>query len=114
MNSIVVRCSFCPTRHSIAIEEIDTWFARCDCGACGFIEEDRELAENRCDSPGFTVRNALAGDGRPILLSDPQAVFVDEWARRWYASWYFPTGEKPDGAGGVWETRTRDDDTHLQ
>ena len=100
MDSVVAKCAFCPRRHVIELESIDTWFVQCDCGACGFIEDDRELMESGHGGPGFTVRESSTMDGRPILLSDPLAVFVDEWARRWHVSWYLLVSRNPDDSPG--------------
>ncbi len=87
---MVVKCAFCLARHVIDLDGIETWFVSCGCGASGFIEDDQDLMENGHGGPGFTVKESSTMDGRPVLLSDPLAVFVDEWARRWHVSWYLP------------------------
>lgn len=101
MDSLVVKCAFCPTRHVIALEAIDTWFVRCGCKACGFIEDDQELMESGHGGPGFTIKESHTMDGRPILLSDPLPVFVDEWARRWHVSWYLLMADRREDSHGV-------------
>ncbi len=101
MDSVVVKCAFCFTRHLITLDGVDTWFVRCRCGAQGFTEDEAECAENRHSGPGFTARHSQTSDGTPILLSDPLAVFVDEWARCWYVSWYIFMEDRPGGPGGV-------------
>lgn len=114
MDSVVVKCAFCPTRHVIKLESIDTWFVACGCGACGFIEDDQELMESGHGGPGFTVKDSSTMDGRPILLSDPLTVFVDEWARRWHVSWYLLKARRPDESEGVWQVRGDEDEPLTQ
>lgn len=95
MNSIVVKCAFCTRRHLIPIEEIDVWYVQCGCGAHGFIEDDMEITESGHDGPGFTVRESSDFGGKPIWLSDPHTVYVDEWSGGWHVSWFVPLGWTP-------------------
>lgn len=90
MDSLVVRCAFCTLRHVIALEGLETWFVECPCGARGFTENDAELDDAWRGRPGFTVKETAGPEEKPILLSDPVAVFVDERSCRWYVLWYVP------------------------
>jgi hypothetical protein len=114
MDAVVVKCAFCLTRHLIILDQIDTWFVLCTCGSRGFIEDDQDLMESKHGGPGFTVKEASTPNGRRILLSDPVPVHVDEWARRWYVSWYLFLTQEPDGPEGVWSSKPGDGDLQHQ
>lgn len=88
MDSVVVRCAFCVTRHVIVLDDIDTWFAMCPCGARGFTEDEASIDDRLTERSGFTVSESATPDGRPILLADPIAVIVDGLCLRWYVLWY--------------------------
>lgn len=115
MDSVVVKCAFCTRRYAITLEGIDVWFVRCDCGARGFTQNDHELIENRhTDRPGFTAKESATRDGERILLADPIAVFVDEWARRWYVSWFLFMAKRPDETTGTWSHPSEEGNDHQQ
>jgi hypothetical protein len=88
MDSLVARCAFCGKRHLVDIEGLDVWFAQCECGAAGFVQDDRELYESGHLGVGFTVQEVTTIHGVHILLSDPLPVYVDGLGCRWYVCWY--------------------------
>ncbi len=88
MNSLVARCTFCGKRHTLDIEDLDIWFVRCDCGACGFVEDEAELAESGHKGIGFTVHEVPNLLGTFVHLADPLPVFVNERNCGVYVCWY--------------------------
>ena len=88
MDSLLTRCTFCGTRHLIRIDDLDVWFVQCTCGACGFVEDEQELAESGHMGIGFTVHEVPNLVGTFVHLADPLPVFVNDrlcWA---YVCWY--------------------------
>jgi hypothetical protein len=88
MNSLVVRCAFCGKRHLLAIEDLDCWFAECECGAYGFVQDEAELAQSGHKGVGFTVHEVPNIVGTFVHLADPLPVFVNERACWVYVCWY--------------------------
>jgi hypothetical protein len=92
MDSVVARCTFCGRRYALSIEELDVWFVRCECGACGFTQDEAELVEFGYEGVGFTVQEIEDVLGSPVLMADPVPVFVNERCCWVYVCWYMTRG----------------------
>ena len=70
------------------IEDLDCWHTQCVCGACGFVQDDAELAESGHKGVGFTVHEVPNMHGTFVHLADPLPVFVNERGCWVFVCWY--------------------------
>ena len=88
MNSLVTGCTFCGRRHTVSIEDLDIFFAQCECGAYGFVQEEAELVDRGYKTVGFTVHEVPNMLGTFVHLSDPIPIFVNDRSCWVYICWY--------------------------
>ena len=76
------------------IENLDTWFTQCKCGACGFAQDDAEMSENGLkQGVGFVVHEIPNAHGTFVQMADPIPIFVNEGCCWVYVFWYRKNGK---------------------
>jgi len=72
----------------VNIDEIETWFVKCSCGACGFTQEDTELSGTDHKGMGLAVHEVPNSVGTFVHLADPLPIFINEMGTWIYVFWY--------------------------
>jgi hypothetical protein len=88
--TLLIKCAFCDKRFLLDMEELDTWFSGCECGASGFILDENELLVHGFGGVGFTVQEVTTTFGTHVLLADPIPIFVDGLGNKFFACWCKP------------------------